>query len=142
MWDKVFDGITRPLAPEDPKLIEKVLKANDGFSDWAKYYNPNDIGTIRDGEKILVNMLTEDLQELRMRSDYFKFLLKKGNDEEVQYILGYLAGVADAHFWVATRTKYKLWPCESLGLRDGWKVVEIKCDRPEMPEVLRKIFGI
>jgi hypothetical protein len=44
-------------------------------------------------------------------------------------------------FWLLARDKYNLWNQTSLGIRTGWKIVESHDKRPEISDMLKKLFG-
>lgn len=140
MWKLIFDTICKSLS-DDPKLVEQVVKADQGFEKWVQYYNPNDIGVLDEKDKVVVEFLSEDLQDLKMRAAYFVFLFKKSQGEDISLIWTFLNDTINAHFWLAVRTKYKLWEYHALGLRDGFKVVVMPpCDH-NLPDVLKRLFG-
>ncbi len=140
MWKPILDAVCKNLS-SDPKIVEEIIKIDKGFEKWVQYYNPNDIGTINEKEKIVVQFLSEDLQDLKMRGAYFVYLAKKSQVYRLAALWSFFNDITNAYFWVAIRAKYKLWDYESLGVRDGFKIVVIPPCSNELPDVLRRLFG-
>lgn len=141
MWKSILDTITKGLASDDPKLVEQILQANVDFDKWVQYYNPNDISSIKETEKIVVKILSEDLQDLKIRSAYFAFLVKKTNDLKTERIWTFIHDTINEHFWIFVRSRYKLWEYPNIGMRDGFQIVSLPCNH-EMPDVIKKMFGL
>lgn len=140
MWELILDSVIKSLSC-DPKLVEEIVKANKGFEKWVQYYNPNDIGTIKEGEKVIVPFLSEDLQDLKMRGSYFVYLIKKNQESEIATVWAFFNDTTNAHFWLTVRAKYKLWEYHSIGMRDGFQIVAIPDCPHELPDIIRKLFG-
>lgn len=140
MWKPVFESILKTFAHDDPALVDKVAAVDQGFIRWVKYFNPNDIGTLEKDEKVVVRMVAEDIQELKIRVHYYSHAIKKCKDEKVCAILAYLAEQAHALFWLTVRVRYNLWG-SNIGVRDGWKIVVPPDNRPQVPDFIRQILG-
>ncbi len=139
MWNSILDTLCKGLANDDPKLVEQILQANVNFTKWVKYYNPHDIGSIKKNEKVVVKILSEDLQDLKMRSAYFQYLVKKTDDQKLMSIWTFIADSCTDHFWLSVRVKYKLWEYDNIGMRDGFQVVAIPCDHG-IPDILKRLL--
>jgi len=141
MWNSILETLCKGLANDDPKLVERLLQANVDFQKWVKYYNPNDIQSTKEDEKVLVKILSEDLQDLKMRGAYFRYLIKKTDDLKLAAFWTFIHETCKAHLWIAVRTKYNLWEYATLGMRDGFQVVAIPCNH-EMPDIIKKMLGL
>ena len=140
MWKEILEALCKSFAQDDPELVDAIYQAESGFQKWSQYFNPNDISGMEDGDKVLVSILSEELQDIRMRTEYSRYLHKKTNDERLQSTWLYLHQTLGEHFWAYSRIKYKLWNVGCIALRDGWKLVECP-QRNEMPDIIRKIMG-
>lgn len=141
MWNSILETVTKGLANADPKLVETIFQANVDFGKWVKYYNPNDICSLKENDKIVVKILAEDLQDLKMRADYFRYLIKKTEDDKLIGIWTFMGEICTSHFWLAVRAKYNLWDYDNIGMRDGFKIVAHPCNH-EMPDVLKRLLGL
>lgn len=143
MWKSILDTVSKGLANDDPKLVEKIFNASVDFDKWVQYYNPHDIASIKEEEKLVVKLLSEDLQDLKMRGTHFQYLYKKTEDDKLRAVWQFLNDTCNAHFWIAVRTKYDLWEYSKIGMRDGFQIVAIPCDHNQgMPEVLKQMLGL
>lgn len=141
MWDSILETISKGLANDDPKLVELILESNIDFKKWVQYYNPNGISSVKEEEKVVVSLLSEDLQDLKMHSAYYAYLTKKATDNKFVAIWAFIHETVNIHFWIAVRTKYSLWQYGNIGLRDGFKVVAVPCNH-EMPDMLKRMLGL
>lgn len=101
-------------------------------------------------EKILVEILTEQLQELYLKvmdagdrvAEAADILQNTDHPTKEQW-----RNVREAdcevtilweQFWLAVRNQYNLWETE-IGIRDGFQVVQLR--RPNLPGLLGMIIG-
>jgi hypothetical protein len=141
MWKNIFESLLKSIAHDDPALVDQLAVADKGFLAWSKFFNPNDIGNVEKGEKIIVKMLSEDLQEIKMRSFYYRYLIKKSDDYKLNACFAYFYAFANLHFWFAVRCRYKIWDEIPIGVRDGWKIVVASDNVQQLPDIIRKLMG-
>lgn len=141
MWNEIFQANLKAFAADSPKIVDRAIKINEEFGAWAKYHNPNDISTLEEKDEILIQVLGEDLQDLKLRAWYYVYKGKKVLKDEDKMLCVYFAQLCDNHFWMILNLRYKLWGIPNLAIRDGWKIVKIKYDH-QMPEALKRILGL
>jgi len=140
MWKDILEAITKSFANDDPEMVELIWEAEESFKKWSQYFNPNDLGTQLESDKILVSIISEELQDLRMRADYYGYLHKKEINNGRAELWIYLHQLLGAYFWIYARIKYKLFSVGCLGIRDGWKLVEL--DPRQGAQNILKIIGL
>ena len=141
MWNDIFQANLKSFGLINPDMVERAIIINDGFSGWAKFHNPNDISTVEESDEVMVQVLSEDLQDLKLRAWYYAFKSKKVSDEEDKILCHYFSHLCDNHFWMILHLRYKFWEIPNLAIRDGWKIVKFKCDHG-MPDIIKKMLGL
>lgn len=103
--------------------------------DWS-----SNIGKIKKGDKIVVTILSEPLQEkynaiLACREDFgerlekIKTIYSKPEDMPMEVArelitLNYQAGKLRDEFWYAVNDQYSLWKLGAIGIRNGYCIVK------------------
>lgn len=103
--------------------------------DWGA-----EIGKIRKGDKIIITLISEPLQE-----KYIEILKKREEQEELIekmkalydspvdmpdadarqiHLLNYEAGKLRADFWFSLNDQYNLWKSPAIGIRNGFCIVK------------------
>ena len=112
------------------------------------------IGRIAKGEKILVEMLSEDLQDLYHKQkdaiqDFRDAQAAAREDKTTDNLmkmqrLDAASDITRAQFWLAVREKYQIWD-HSIGVRDGYALVSLPEEKNQMPKeikgLLEKLMG-